>query len=190
MPAEARPVALPIETERLLLRAFQPGDFDALLRLHGDADLVRWIPWGPRSRAEVQEVLERKIAQTELREPGGGVALAVELRASGEFVGELTLAYASREHSLGEIGFMLGRDHQGRGYATEGGREVLRIAFEELGLHRVIGRVDARNAASAQVLERLGMRREAHLLDNEWIKGEWTSECAYGMLESEWRRAR
>ena len=72
------------------------------------------------------------------------------------------------------------------GYNGAGKSSLLRIAFEELDLHRVIGRIDARNEASGRVLERLGMRREAHLIDNEWIKGEWTSEIAYGILADEW----
>ena len=63
---------------------------------------------------------------------------------------------------------------------------MLRIGFDELGLHRVVGRLDARNGASARVLERLGMRREALLVDNEWVKGEWTSELAYALLAEEW----
>ena len=64
---------------------------------------------------------------------------------------------------------------------------MLRIGFEELGLHRIAGRLDARNEASARVLERLGMRREAHLVENEFVKGEWTDELVYAMLEQEWR---
>ena len=46
-------------------------------------------------------------------------------------------------------------------------------------MRRVIGRLDARNAASARVLEKLGMRREAHLIENEWVRGEWQSELSY-----------
>ena len=190
MPVEGRPVELPVETERLILRAWEPDDFDALLALHGDPDLVKWVPWGPRSADEVQTVLDRKLGQTEFREPGGGIALAIESGDEGMVIGELTLAYSSRKHSCGEVGFLLEHASHGRGYATEGGREMLRIGFEELGLHRVIGRIDARNTASGRVLERLGMRREAHFIENEWIKGEWTSEHAYGMLGSEWREAR
>jgi RimJ/RimL family protein N-acetyltransferase len=186
MPVEGRPVALPIETERLLLRPFEPRDLDSLLSIHGDVGLVQWIPWDARSADQIRAVLDRKIGQTQFTDPGGGVALAMEVRESGEFAGELTLSYSSREHSLGEVGFMLRREQQGRGYATEGAWEMLRIAFEELDLHRVIGRIDARNGASGKVLERLGMRREAHLIDNEWIKGEWTSEVAYAILEREW----
>jgi RimJ/RimL family protein N-acetyltransferase len=78
-------------------------------------------------------------------------------------------------------------DHQGHGYATEATGLVLRLGFEELGLHRIVGRLDARNVASAGVLERLGMRREAHLRENEFVKGEWVDELVYAMLASEWR---
>ena len=81
---------------------------------------------------------------------------------------------------------MLKPEFTGHGYATEMAAEMLRIGFDELGLHRVVGRLDARNDASARVLERLGMRREALLVDNEWVKGEWTSELDYALLADEW----
>ena len=93
----------------------------------------------------------------------------------------------SREHHQGEIGYVLHPDHQGNGYATEAAAVMLRLGFEELGLHRIVGRLDARNAASARVLERLGMRLEAHLRENEFVKGEWVSELIYAVLASEWR---
>ena len=63
---------------------------------------------------------------------------------------------------------------------------MLRLGFEGLGLHRIIGRCDGRNAASARAMEKLGMRREAHLRENEIVKGEWTDEMVYAMLRSEW----
>ena len=178
---------LPVETERLVLRSFEPGDLDGLAELHGDEDLVRWIPWAARDREEAAAVLERKVGQTAFTEPGGGVAVAAVRRDDGDFVGDLVLMYSSEVNSLAEIGFMLGRRHHGQGYATEGCRELLRMAYEELGMHRVIGRLESRNLASARVLERLGMRREAELIENEWIKGEWQSEVTYAMLEREWR---
>jgi RimJ/RimL family protein N-acetyltransferase len=68
-------------------------------------------------------------------------------------------------------------------------RPLLRIAFERMGLHRVVGRLDARNTASARVLEKLGMRREAHLVENEWVKDEWQSEVVFAILDREWRAA-
>jgi RimJ/RimL family protein N-acetyltransferase len=76
--------------------------------------------------------------------------------------------------------------YQGRGYATEAARPFLAFAFGPRGLHRVVGRTEARNAASARVLEKLGMRLEAHHVENEWVKGEWQSELVYAILASEW----
>jgi RimJ/RimL family protein N-acetyltransferase len=64
---------------------------------------------------------------------------------------------------------------------------LIAFGFEAMGFHRVIGRAEARNTASVRVLEKLGMRREAHLVENEWVKGEWQSEVVYAMLEHEWR---
>ena len=70
----------------------------------------------------------------------------------------------------------------GEGYATEASRPLLDFAFGPLGLHRVIGRLELRNGGSARVLEKLGMRREAHLVENEWVKGDWQSELVYAIL--------
>lgn len=178
---------LPIETERLLLRAFEPSDLDALAALHGDEDLVRWIPWGPRTREEVEEVLERKVAATDFRATPNGLGIAVCRRGSRDLIGDFMLVNASSGDRGAEIGFMLAAEDQGRGYAVEASRAILELAFGRLDLHRVFARLEPRNAASAAVLERLGMRREALLVENEWIKGEWQSESIYAILEREWR---
>ncbi len=177
---------LPIETERLSLRAFDAGDLDALAALHGDPELVRWIPWGPRSLEEVHSVLDRKIGCTTFEQQGGGLGFAVCLRDDGRLIGDFTLHYESERDRTAEIGFMLLASQQGHGYAVEGAEAILRLAFADLGMHRVIARLEARNGASAATCERLGMRREAHLVENEWIKGEWQSELLYAMLDREW----
>ena len=109
------------------------------------------------------------------------------LAASGELVGDVSLAWRSAEHRQGEIGYLFDPAHAGNGYATEASREMLRLGFEGLGLHRIIGKLDARNQPSARVLERLGMRLEARMLQNEFVKGEWTDEVTYALLEHEWR---
>jgi RimJ/RimL family protein N-acetyltransferase len=67
---------------------------------------------------------------------------------------------------------------------------VLALAFDGLGLHRVTARIDARNGPSAALARRLGMRQEAHLVENEWFKGEWTDELDFAILEREWRALR
>jgi RimJ/RimL family protein N-acetyltransferase len=175
------------ETERLRLRPYAPGDFDALFAMQSRQDVARWLYWGPRTESEVRTSLDQKIAGTLIEAEGDGAFLAVIRKDSGELVGDLVLSLVSDQHRTGEIGYIIHPDHAGRGFATEAGVVLLRLAFDVLDLHRVIGRTEARNVASARVLEKLGMRREAHLVENEWVKGEWGSEFLYAMLDREWR---
>ncbi|HEY7667601.1 MAG TPA: GNAT family protein [Actinomycetota bacterium] len=175
------------ETERLVLRPLAEGDFDALYAYESREDVARWLYWGPRSPDEVRERLGRKISARAIRAEGDVLSLAMTLRETGEMVGDIVLEFLSEEHRTGEIGYIVHPDHQGRGYATEASEAMLRFAFDEVGLHRVIGRTEARNRGSARTLEKLGMRLEAHLVENEWVKGEWQSELVYAILDREWR---
>ena len=149
---------------------------------------MRFLYWDVRTREELAGVLAGKIERAALERPGDAVDVGVTLRDGGALVGTVTLSWRDDEHRQGEIGYILDPAHAGHGYATEATRELLRLGFEELGLHRITGRLDARNSASARVLERLGMRREAHLRENELVKGEWTDELVYALLEGEWLR--
>jgi RimJ/RimL family protein N-acetyltransferase len=109
-------------------------------------------------------------------------------RETGAFVGDLAFHWVSEEHRTGEIGYVVAPAHKGKGYAVEGSRALLDWAFRDGGFHRMIGRIEPRNVASARVLEKLGMRHEALFVENEWIKGEWQSESVYAILEREWPR--
>jgi RimJ/RimL family protein N-acetyltransferase len=176
----------PIRTERLLLRPFQAGDLDALFSYRSREDVARYLYWEAQTIDQVRKSLEAKIAAIAIREEGDFLALAAVSISTGKVIGDVNLGFASREHALGEIGYIVHPDHHGRGYATEAAEPLLRIAFEELGLHRVFASVEARNAASARVLEKIGMRNEAHLVENEFVRGEWQSGLVYAILEREW----
>jgi RimJ/RimL family protein N-acetyltransferase len=177
----------PIETDRLVLRPFTAEDFDALFAYQSLPDVARWLIWDARTEEEVRVALAKKLGSVAIAEEGDVLALAITRKETGELVGDVVLGLESGEHRAGEIGYIVHPDHQGHGYATEACREVLRIAFEDLGLHRVIGRVEPRNEASAGVLEKIGMRQEATFVENEFIKGEWQSEGVYAILDREWR---
>ena len=174
----------PIETERLVLRPCEERDLDALHALYSNPDVVRWLYDEPLGVEESRAKLARKLGGHTLSETQG-LSAAVELR-DGTYVGDAVLFNASVEHKSVEVGFSFDPRHQGQGYATEAARALVDWAFSA-GFHRVIGRLEARNAASARVLEKLGMRRDAHLVENEWVKGEWQSELVYAILEHEWR---
>ncbi|GLY76135.1 GNAT family N-acetyltransferase [Actinoallomurus iriomotensis] len=178
---------LPIKTERLLLRRYTDDDLADLAAIQSRPDVTRYLYWGPRDLTQARGSLAMKIAASALREEGDNLTLAVELPETGKMIGDVQLFWISEAHRQGEIGYIFHPDYGGHGYATEAAEVILRLAFEELGLHRVTGRLDARNTASARVLERLGMRREAHLVQNERVKGEWVDEVVYAILEDEWR---
>jgi RimJ/RimL family protein N-acetyltransferase len=179
--------AFPILTDRLSLRRFSMDDLDALYAIQSREDVARYLYWGPRSRGEVRETLAQRVNQYRLDQLNDGLAMAVVRRDTDRLIGSANLTYTSREHGQAEIGYVLHPDQHGNGYGTEVAIALLRLGFEGAGVHRIYGRLDGRNIASARVLEKAGMRREAHLRENEFVKGEWTDEMIYGLLAKEWR---
>ena len=175
----------PLRTARLTLRPYVADDLDALYDIQSRPEVTRYLLYDVRDRDQVRGILQQRI-QADGPERDA-VDLAVVLPDTGALIGDVVLFLRSKEHRQGEIGYLFHPDYGGRGYATEAASMLLRLGFEDYGLHRIIGRIDARNTASARVLERLGMRREAHFVQNEIVKGEWSDEVVYAMLEDEWR---
>jgi RimJ/RimL family protein N-acetyltransferase len=186
-----RPV-YPVRTARLLLRPLTSGDVDALLTYRSRPDVSRYVPFEPMTREVITERLATMWANTELTDEGQALTLGIELAGTGELIGDVVLFWHSRLHGGGEIGYVLHPDCGGHGYATEAAHALLRLGFDELGLHRIIARIDERNEPSAKVARRLGMRLEARLVHNEFFKGEWSTELDFAMLADEWpaRRSR
>jgi len=183
---------VPISTDRLLLRWLDPKtDVDAMHAYLSQAEVCRYIPQEPHSREKVVERLARPImGKRSLEESGDGQALffAVVLREEGRMVGDVMLAW--HDDTNAEIGYVFNPDYHGRGYATEASEALLGLAFDGLGVHRVTARIDERNPASAAVLRKIGMRQEAVLVENEWFKGEWSTEVDFAILDREWRARR
>lgn len=177
---------LPIATARLDLRLFTEDDLDALHAYSSLPEVAQFLMHGPRTREETAASLERRMATTAFEKEGDGLVLAVVLRETGELLGDVLLEWVSEQHRTGEFGFVFNPAFQGRGYASEAAVEMLRLGFEELKLHRIIGRCEARNTASAKLMERLGLRREAHFVENIWLKDQWNSEVVFAMRAEEW----
>jgi RimJ/RimL family protein N-acetyltransferase len=177
----------PIDTERLRLRPFARGDVDAVFDYRRRDDVARYLSDGSMTHESVVEVLDRRIGQDALRVEGDKIALAVELRHTHAVIGEASLILRSEPWRQGEIGYILHPDHHGHGYATEAGRMLLEMGFAGAGLHRIYARCATANAASWRVMERLGMRREAHFRGHAFARGVWEDELIYAILEDEWR---
>ncbi len=178
--------AYPVLTERLRLRPVTPDDVEAMLAYRGRADVCRFLPFEPMTRERLVERVAGDLGLTALTESGQALTLGVESASTGALLGDVVLMFHSSEQRAGEVGWVFHPDVAGNGYATEASSALLALAFEDLGLHRVVARIDARNDSSARLATRLGMRQEAHLISNEWLKGEWTDEIIFAMLEDEW----
>jgi RimJ/RimL family protein N-acetyltransferase len=113
--------------------------------------------------------------------------VAVELRSSGRLIGDFMLRWRDDEHRQGEMGGSLHPDFHGLGFAAEIYRALLELAFDRFHLHRVFGQCDGRNTASVRSLQKAGLHQEAHLVENEFVKGEWTDEIVLAILERQWR---
>jgi RimJ/RimL family protein N-acetyltransferase len=177
----------PVETTRLTLRPFNPGDFDDLYAYQSRPDVARYLSWDARDRAQVQEALACQCEETALSAEGDWLTFAVVWRQAGKVVGEAGLKLISWENRQGEIGFVFNPDYHGRGLATEAAESLLMLGFDTIGWHRIIGSCDARNHSSARLMERIGMRREAHFVHYRLVKGQWADELVYAILDPEWR---
>jgi RimJ/RimL family protein N-acetyltransferase len=173
-----------LRTERLVLRPFRATDTDAFVDAWASEEWTSMLLTRTLNRAEVADMVRRRTDLGDRR----FVGLVVE--HDGEVVGDSILILQGTGLNEGEIGWTLLPQHAGHGYATEAAREMLRLAFEDYGLRRVVANLDARNDRSAALCERLGMRRESHRLRDFWSKGTWTDSLEYALLADEWRARR
>ncbi len=178
-----------LETDRLRLRHFKDSDLTLFMGYRNDPDVARYQSWDEISEAEAHTFIqEQKEIQPGV--PGRGFQIAIELKATGVLIGDCYFTINELDHRQAEIGFTLSREYQGYGFATEAVSYFLNYAFLTFDLHRIIATTDCENAASVALLERLGMRREGHFLQNVWFKGKWGDEYLYAVLKEEWLRKR
>lgn len=178
---------LPVCTERLVVRAPAPRTTSTTSpAMKSDPQVVRWVPYEPRTRDKVASRLAETLDPPPFDADARHRQLAVQTR-QGEFVGELTLILASVADGRVEVGYRLPSPQQGHGYATEALRALLGPAFDGLGAHRAIAQSELLNPASARVMRRCGMRREALFWHHDVVKGEWPDLEVHALLAQEWR---
>ncbi|WP_333737215.1 GNAT family N-acetyltransferase [Streptomyces sp. IBSBF 2806] len=178
-------ISQPVTTDRLVLRLFTVDDVDAMHAYQGLPEVARFLYRPPRDRARCAEVVERIAQGTHWKEDGDNLTLAVCRRDTPGVIGEVQVTLSSAYARQAEIGWVLHPDHGGRGYAAEASLALRDLAFRQLGVHRLFARVDADNTASVRICERLSMRREAHLIENDRDDRGWGSEYVYAVLARE-----
>lgn len=173
-------------TGRLLLRPLRDRDAELVYRYRSIDEISCYQAWIPADRAEVREFID-KMSRIEPDTPGTWYQLAICLRESGELIGDCGLHFPAASDFEAEIGITLAPEHQGRGYAAEALGLLFEYLFESLQKHRVFCSVDPRNHASLRLMERAGMRKEAHFRKSLRIRGSWVDDVVYALLEEEWR---
>lgn len=179
-------IPFPLTTERLTLRRFSTDDLDAYYAYQKLPETARYQLGPERSYSECMGKIAQFIANS-FDAPGDWASFALSLKGQRTLIGEIALKWSDGgkpedggvPERVGEIGWTLAPGVQGQGYATEAAQAVLDLAFGQLNFYRMEARLDARNDASAALCERLGMHREGVLVDNMYLKGEWTSEAIY-----------
>lgn len=171
-------------TTRLDVRRLTTADVAAFTAYRADQDVARYQSWDRFTHRDGEALVE-SMEHLDLGAPGQWFQLALEDRVRRVLVGDLACKVNPSEPSEVEIGFTLAPDEQGRGYATEALTALLDHVFGPMRLHRVIAVTDARNTAAAALLARVGLRQEAHFVENVFFKGAWGSELLFAKLARE-----
>jgi RimJ/RimL family protein N-acetyltransferase len=169
-----------LETERLTMRMWRESDFEQYAVICADPDVMRFLGEGkPLSRLEAWRHMATLVGHWHLR---GFGHWAVEEKESRRLIGRIGFLHPEEWPGF-ELGWTLGREFWGRGYATEGARRALAYAFTEMGRDHVISLIDPENKASIKVAERLGERAESktELAGKELI--------VYGIDRAVWQAA-
>jgi len=173
----------PINTQRLVLRWFTDGDVDDLYSYQGLESVARYLYRPAHTLDRSKEVIRDRVHATRWQEDADKLAFAICRPQREGLIGEVTLTLTSAHSRQAEIGWVLHPDHEGHGYATEAAKAAAELAFDVLDVHRLYARLDAENTGSTRICERLGMRKEAHLIDNELDQGRWGSEYIYAAFQ-------
>lgn len=174
-------------TTRLVVRPFRADDWAQYFALVGDPEVARWEYNDARTEAHARERFAILLDQPTAVH-GGMHDYAVARKSDDLLIGEAVYRPPGPPHQQTEIGYSIVQSQWGSGYATELVGGLLNHCFQ-IGAHRVYAIVEPRNLASVRVLEKAGMRREAHLIENCWVKGEWQSEYIYAILAQEFASA-
>jgi [ribosomal protein S5]-alanine N-acetyltransferase len=175
-----------IETPRLILREFREDDWPAVLDYWNDPGSQRYNPDLPDRERFVRDLVAMFVA-SQAEEPRRRWQLALVNKQDGRLIGNCGIRVNNPDLGEANIGYELNPRDWGNGYATEAATAIVRFGFEELKLHRIWAECVADNTGSARVLEKLGMRREAHFREHQYYRNRWWDTLIYAILAHEWR---
>jgi RimJ/RimL family protein N-acetyltransferase len=174
-----------LESERLILRPVSIGDAEPIFKYRSDKMANKYQGWIPEKLSDVHEFIEHRVS-SELNLPDTWFQFGMIRKETLEFIGDLGIHFLPGDAFQVELGITIDQAYQGKGYATEGMREVMNFLFSRLNKHRITASIDPRNEQSIKLVERLGFRKEAYFRKSLLIDGIWSDDLVYAILEEEW----
>jgi RimJ/RimL family protein N-acetyltransferase len=176
-----------IETESLVLKNIGSSRYEELYNYRSLPEVARYQLWEPYS-IDTAKTFVKKYDSDKTAIPGEWTMFGLFLKKSDILIGDTAFKAEKDEPRNFEYGIVISPQYQHKGYATEALKALFDFIFTKLDAHRITGLTDAENSASYKLMERLGMRREAHFIRNVWFKGGWGSEYIYAILKEEWEK--
>ncbi len=169
-----------IRTRRLILRPFAESDYDDLYEFLSQLKDDEFEGYPGITYENGREHLKYRLGSDEF--------YAIELMCTGKVIGNIYCG--NRDFGTREVGYIVNKRYQQKGYAAEALSAVISQAFAE-GAHRIYAECDPRNIPSWKLLEKAGLRREAHFRQNIWFRRNengapvWKDTLVYAVLENE-----
>lgn len=178
---------LPISTERLVLRPFERTDVASVAGYHVLPAVQRYLVRPTRYQDDVAGAVDVMRNQLSLQRPGDTLTLAIQRQGEKAVLGHVCLHWSDATAGQGELLFAIDPAHAGNGFLTEALTAMLNLAFDHFRIHRIFVRCDGRNHHSAKLMQKLGMRLEAHYREHALFQGEWDEELHFAILDREWQ---
>lgn len=176
--------AIKINSQRINLREFRIEDEASVTKYTSDADLVKFMPWGPNDQQETFKFLTRNFIAQSLM-PRKAFDFCIEHNDTKEVIGSAGLFITSEKHQTGFIGYVIKKEAHGLGYATEAAKALINFGFVNCQLHRIQATCDSENTASYAVMKKIGMKHEGLLRENEIMKNKRRSTIICAILKGE-----
>lgn len=167
-----------IETERLLLRNYRTEDFERVHIYDSLLDFSQYDVWGPNTVEDTKKFITDAITKAQ-KTPRYEFEFAVCLKHENLLIGGCGIRRESELSRVANMGYAINPDFQGKGYATEATKALIRFGLKELSLATVYATCDTRNVASYKVMERVGMTKVGTLLKHKEVKGHVRDSYRY-----------
>jgi ribosomal-protein-alanine N-acetyltransferase len=177
---------LTLRTPRLIIRDYQTSNFAGVHEYSRDPETVKFMTWGPNSPEDTRKFIKLAISQQAIN-PRVNYHFVVLARGTMTVLGGCGIHIQPPNFHNAEIGYCFNKSYWGQGFATEAVGVLHQFGFKTLDLHRIIATCDVRNIASARVMEKDFMLREAHFIKHIWQRSEWRNSYLYAILEDEWQ---